>query len=116
MKKGIHIGHGFLFRTIVLTGVLVGILAVSTAPHQNLSAHPSEQCAEPDESGEAVLKAFDAIASSTQITLNHEFLLINVLPDLEEEDPTEEKGEEQVLIGSKIFRILFQRIIAPNAP
>lgn len=107
-----------MFKLTLLIGLAVGFLAISTSHYPKLSVlMDTEQAAEQSENDEgAVLKAFDAIPSSAQFTLTHEFLLINILPDLSEEKDEESTCEDTAISGSKILKILFQRIISPNAP
>ncbi|WP_258099364.1 hypothetical protein [Marinoscillum pacificum] len=102
-----------------LMGLLVGItsITVSSSPlpiaiQQNADTEKSDESKESDVS----LKAFDAITSSVQVSLEQSFILIDVLPDLEEVKEEYSEVVENFPSPNKALKILFRRIISPNAP
>lgn len=105
-----------------MTGLAVAMLAVTfTAPvltvsEQSQSLQADQPAADDDSSETTVIKAFDAITSTIQIHLTQAFLLIEILPD--QEVLVQEPGEDQesITAASKVFKVLFRRIISPNAP
>lgn len=118
-------------RLILITGVLVGFLALTTSSpvpaylcdQQEQSTDHSdaesgdEQDAEKEKDSKEVLKSFEAINSTAQISLVHDALLIETLPAFAVEDDEEVSAERQACVtGRKVLKILFQRIISPNAP
>ena len=58
---------------------------------------------------EVVLKAFDAITSSVQVSLQHSFTLIDVLPDMEEVKEEFSEIEEGLPTSNKAIKILFRQ-------
>lgn len=111
----------FLLRSVVALGLVVGFLSISLSVPFIPVAEEGEtlqvdQSADDDQQSEVVLKAFDAITSSVQINLNQEFFLIDVLPELEELSEETGNAQESVLAGNKVLKVLFRRIISPNAP
>ncbi len=105
-----------------MLGLIVGFLAITVTtpitPQLNIEelAQVDNAPTEEEQQPETVLRAFDAIPVTAHVSLTHEFLLIDILPSFEslEEDIT--AGEEAVCAGSKVLKILFRRIISPNAP
>jgi len=99
------------FLSITLTAPLLPQVTVDTVADQ-LNGDQSDDEQKPELS----LKAFDAITSSVHISFNHDFLLIDILPDLDDQEEETTGHEQTVLPGSKVLKILFRRIISPNAP
>ena len=62
------------------------------------------------------LKSFDAITSSAQVNLEQSVVLIDILPDFEEVKEDFSEVSELFPAPDKVFKILFRRIISPNAP
>lgn len=100
----------------------MGFLALTTAapfPKNIVQCDQHEQgTSGDDEQGhEETIKAFEAINSTAQISLNHEYLLLGVLPSFDvEEDEEVSSDQKSFSIGNKALKILFRRIISPNAP
>ncbi len=70
-----------------------------------------------DESApDQVIKAIDAINYSSQIHVSHHSILIEELPEVEEAIEAEIDQNVLVTSASKALKILFRRIISPNAP
>ena len=101
-------------------GLLVGVtsITVSTAPLpiNAVAQEQSESTEDQQEEGDVVLKAFDAITSSVQVSLEHSFTLIDVLPDIEEIKEEFSEIQESLPASDKALKILFRLIISPNAP
>ncbi len=102
-----------------LLGLLVGItsITVSSSPLPILVEQDTKG-AEQDDSKEAesLVKAFDAITTSVQVSLEQAFILIDVLPDLEEAHEEFAETDEKAATPNKVLEILFRRIISTNAP
>ncbi|RED93643.1 hypothetical protein C7460_12453 [Marinoscillum furvescens DSM 4134] len=62
------------------------------------------------------LKAMDAIPATAQVSLQHEYCLIDILPELEEPQAEPKPKNQFISKANKVFKILFCRIISPNAP
>lgn len=111
-----------LYRTIVMLGLIVGFLAITVTAPFNPTPHVAElaqadgQTTEDAQQPEVTLKALDAIPSTAHVSLVHEYLLIDILPDLADDEAPAKGKEVSVVAGSKVLKILFRRIISPNAP
>lgn len=101
-----------------MMGLLVGITSITVSSIPLPVASSQEQAENSDENEEAdeTLKAFDAITSSIQVSLEHSFTLIDVLPDMEEVKEGFSEIKEGLPASDKVLKILFRRIISPNAP
>ena len=106
---------------LVIFGVVVGYLALSTATdyrvdnQQEVTAE--NQAADEDSSSQESIQSLNvAIPSSAQVNLHFEYLLIDILPGLEVENEEVDTSNETNGTSQKILKVLFQRIIAPNAP
>ncbi|WP_421873592.1 hypothetical protein [Marinoscillum sp.] len=101
-----------------MMGLLVGITSITVSSTPLPIANAQEQAEKGDENEEAdvALKAFDAITSSIQVSLEHSFTLIDVLPDVEEVKEEFSVIKEGLPASDKVLKILFRRIISPNAP
>ncbi|WP_421891235.1 hypothetical protein [Marinoscillum sp.] len=105
-----------------MLGLIVGFLAITVttpiAPQLNIEelAQVDNSSTEEEQQPEASLKAFDAIPATAHTSLTHEFLLIDILPSFESLEEDLATGEEAVCAASKVLKILFRRIISPNAP
>lgn len=99
-------------------GLLVGItsIAVNNAPlpvvHQDHSCDSNDE----HQTNDVSLNAFDAITSSIQLNLEQSFILIDILPDLEEVQEEFSEIAKSLPSPNKVLKILFRRIISPNAP
>ncbi len=122
MKKNKQNISKIFLRGALLFGVIVAFLAISTSTaqlsHYLCDGDKQEQQSTDDEQSEdqEIVKAFEAIPVTAQTSLNHEFLLLDILPELEEVDEEIISTETPEFAGSKVLRILFRRIISPNAP
>lgn len=107
---------------MVLAGLMVGFLALTFStpivPQALVeqTQQLDDQNSDDQQSADVSVKAFDAITSSVQINFNHDFHLINILPDLEDQEEVNGAEDRIVLPGSKVLQVLFRRIISPNAP
>lgn len=107
-----------------MIGLAVSVLALTvSAPVQCVlgddqvvqqDLHDDEAPAEQESPS---LKAMDAaIPATAQVSLQHEFCLIDILPELEEPQAEAEPKNQFISKANKVFKILFCRIISPNAP
>lgn len=104
--------------TVVL-GLLVGFasLAVPSLAFPTVEVAQAEADQAEDNGADRVsIKAFDAINPSVQVSLDHSFFLIDVLPQMEEVEDEFDDNQKAVTAGSKVLKILFSKIISPNAP
>lgn len=122
LKKNKQNISKIFLRGTLLFGVIVAFLSISTSTTQ-LSPYvcdgDQQEQESPDDGqskSQEVVKAFEAIPVAAQTSLNHEFLLLDILPELEEADEEIISAETPEFAGSKVLRILFRRIISPNAP
>lgn len=104
--------------TTLMLGLLVGFtsLAMSTIALPQVEIAQSDDDQGEEKESDLSIKAFDAITSSVQVTLDHSFFLIDVLPEMEEFDEDFTESQEALSAGNKVLKILFRRIISPNAP
>ncbi|MFT7029057.1 MAG: hypothetical protein ACJA2C_000437 [Marinoscillum sp.] len=66
---------------------------------------------------EMMISNFDAITTSIgQFSFSHESILLEILPALDDQEETETIAQSTILYSDKVLKILFQRIISPNAP
>lgn len=104
--------------TTLVLGILVGFTSLTMTtlaiPQAEVASADADQA--DNKGSELSIKAFDAINSSVQVTLDHSFFLIDVLPEMEEMDDEFVESQEALTAGSKVLKILFSRIISPNAP
>ncbi|MEQ8472794.1 MAG: hypothetical protein RIC35_16500 [Marinoscillum sp.] len=103
--------------TVVL-GLLVGFVSLAV-PSINMSTAEvaqSEDDQSNDQRAELSIQAFDAINSIAQVSLDHSFFLIDILPEMEEVEDEFDVSQDATTAGSKVLKILFSRIISPNAP
>lgn len=111
-----------ILKGILVSGIFVAILVMSTTTVQ-ISQYlcDAQEVEHPTDDNNAAkdqesLKAFEAITTSAQITLEHEFSLIHILPELINEEKEYFSSENLTTIGGKASKILFRQIISPNAP
>ena len=106
---------------LVIFGVMVGYLSLSTAvdyqviDQQDITAE-DQSSDEKSPTQESIQSLNVAIPSSAQVNIHFEYLLIDILPGLEVENEEIDTSNEKTGTSQKILKILFQRIIAPNAP
>lgn len=103
-------------------GVVVGFLALTTSATLSLELaycdqHEQNATNDDEKENKEVLKAFEAINSTAQISLHHEYLLIETLPSFVVEEDEEAPADQKMsCVSGKVLKILFRRIISPNAP
>lgn len=71
---------------------------------------------EEDAEAGQIVKSIDAITYSSQINVTQQSVLIEELPEDEDEEIVEIEDNFVISNTSKALKILFRRIIAPNAP
>lgn len=120
MKKKISDIPQTFLKIIVLIGLVVGYLALTTvAPTMKLELCDKKEQAEKDQQSDEQeeIKSFEAVHSNAPFTLEHHYFLLEELPEFACEDNKAELSEQSIsLAGSKVLKILFRRIISPNAP
>ncbi|MFT6867647.1 MAG: hypothetical protein ACJA08_002490 [Cyclobacteriaceae bacterium] len=120
MKKGNNNILTHIKRITLILGILTGFCALSVNNQLSYSftapSSTAEDTSENPESSSQVITAIDAISYSSQINVSLHSILLEELP--ESEDNIEEELEENVVTfsASKALKILFRRIISPNAP
>ncbi|MEO9474341.1 MAG: hypothetical protein ABJG41_02370 [Cyclobacteriaceae bacterium] len=118
MKKGDNI-YAKLKQVLVIFGVLVGFCSMTvtdqwaTEAPQNVE-QAADDDAEPKEG--LTIKSLDAITYSSQISVNLQSILLEELPEAEAEEGDWVEDNFIVSNASKALKILFRRIISPNAP
>jgi hypothetical protein len=120
LKKGIDYISKMSYRLVVILGLMVGFVALTlTTPLVPQVQIISSQSGDQDEQSdlpEMAVSAFDAITSTVHFNLDHGFHLDYILPDLEDDGVESGSTDQVTLPGTKALRILFRRIISPNAP
>lgn len=105
-------------RPLLLAGILVGYLALSTQvalPKAPLEVAQAEQASE-EKGNEAAIGVLEAITSTVQINLNQAFMLIEVLPTLPEAELDETSPAQSTTIANKVMQVILRKIHSPNAP
>ncbi|MFY0607814.1 MAG: hypothetical protein JXR10_13940 [Cyclobacteriaceae bacterium] len=109
-------------RTAVMLGLLVGFLSLTisgsyTFVSQATAEVNTQQPSDEQSKDETVISSFDAITGSTiQFSFGQESFLIEILPELDDQEETKSVSQSSILALDKVLKILFQRIISPNAP
>jgi len=65
---------------------------------------------------ELSIKSFDIFNSSTQVALNHQFVLVRELEEESDEEISNDIKHQMLTHCNRAFKVLFRRIISPNAP
>ncbi len=109
-------------RSVVILGLLVGFLSLSiggsyTIETAHIASIDVSKTSEEQPEQEMVISNFDAITTSIgQFSFSHESILLEILPALDDQEETETVAQSTILYSDKVLKILFQRIISPNAP
>ena len=102
-----------------MVGILIGFFAMNAEVYISTTS-PSDKTEEKSATEEGtsneVVKSFEAISSSSQISFSHEAIVVDELPEISEVEETETDGKRFFPPVSKALKILFRRIISPNAP
>ena len=105
-----------------MLGLLVGFLSLTVSGAYTFDCLDTTEVdtdgkESKQKSEETVISSFDAITSSSaEFSFNHESFLIEVLPELDDQEDAKSTSQSLILTFDKISKILFQRIISPNAP
>ncbi len=122
MKQGIDYISNLSYRFVVILGLLVGFVSLTlttpVVPQVQITASESgnNNDQQSDQQPELKVGAFDAITSSVHINFHQDFQLNYILPDLDDDSEETSSTDQVILPGSKALKILFRRIISPNAP
>ncbi len=106
-------------RIVLIFGILVGFYAMNTevmtgSIHKDAIEEGATDQNTPSDA--QVIKAFDAITYSSQITVTHAVVLLEELPEMELELDLVLKEKVGISNACKALKVLFQLIISPNAP
>ncbi len=108
----------------IVIGLVVSIIAMETVPVNDFQlsdeaakSQSSDQDDQKDK-GEATLAAQSAIALplSLEFQIDPELFLLNIIPENEAEDTPNTLFSDVLTTQQKVLKILFRRIISPNAP
>ncbi|MFT6881977.1 MAG: hypothetical protein ACI83W_000337 [Marinoscillum sp.] len=109
-------------RSVIILGLLVGFLSLSiggsyTIETADIAITDVSKTSEEQPEQEMMISNFDAITTSIgQFSFSHESILLEILPALDDQEETETIAQSTILYSDKVLKILFQRIISPNAP
>ncbi len=104
-------------RITLIVGILTGLYTMQLSISTDINLSDQVEVPSEDESSdEVVIKSIDAINYSSQINVDHEVFLIEEISESEESIESSHIKDQVVTKSLKVFRILFQRIISPNAP
>lgn len=103
-----------------MLGLIVGFLSLTiTSPIVPIAdASEYNQTDDKQSSDQEItsITSFDAITSSLHLDLSKEIFFIETLPTFEPQKEEEIRTDQLVFSGDKVLKILFRRIISPNAP
>lgn len=94
----------------------VSLLTVAPVPSPATNAPVAQEQGTDREADADKLQAFEAITSPINFSLTQDFFLIEVLPELKESDQSLPDETQAAPTVSKVLKVLFRRIISPNAP
>ncbi len=106
-------------RTVVMLGLLVGFLSLTISGSYSFVCEDATEVTpeQTSDEEETVISTFDAITgSSIQFSFGQESFLIEILPEFNDQEEAVASSQSAILAFDKVLKILFQRIISPNAP
>ena len=106
--------NGFL-----VLGLVVGYLSMTSMDAMNQIRQDQTvqtETGDQDATEDQVLTALDVISAPSQIHLEHHFALIDVIEDWYDDEEEELRSDQQDFKVWKVLRVLFRKIISPNAP
>ena len=106
---------------IIVVGLIVSIIAMETVPVNDFQLSDEAVASQPDnqeDQDETTLAAQSVIALplSLEFQIDPELFLLNIIPENETEDTSNALFSDVLTTQQKVLKVLFRRIISPNAP
>ncbi len=104
---------------IIIAGLIVSVIAMETVPVNNFQLSDEKSQADNQQDKDETMVATQSVIAlplSLEFHIDPELFLLNIIPENETKDTPNTLFSDILSSQQKVLKVLFRRIISPNAP